>query len=140
LATPIDLAGRLLFSGEFQRTVGAQLDLRKFATALSAAGTPAACWEVIREAGPQFGFDSARLCLGGEVFECSSDDAGATAWTVRLPLSNGDYAVLSRRFASAVLPMAVAPFVDTPRQTLLEKFPEAAVSGASRPEVTLATD
>jgi len=30
--------------------------------------------------------------------------------------------VLSRRFASAVLPMAVAPFVDTLRQTLLEKF------------------
>ena len=44
-----DLAGRLLFSGEFQRTVGAQLDLRKFHAALAAAATPAACWEVIRE-------------------------------------------------------------------------------------------
>jgi len=135
-----DLAGRLLFSGEFQRTVGAQLDLRKFAAALAAAQTPAACWEAIREAGPQFGFDSVRLCLGGEVFEYSSDDADAAAWTVRLPLSNGDYAVLSRRFGSEVLPMAVAPFVDTLRQTLLEKFPESAVSNAARPEVTLATD
>ena len=45
-----DLAGRLLFSGEFQRSVSAQLDLRKFRAALAAAGTPAACWEVIREA------------------------------------------------------------------------------------------
>ena len=36
-----DLAGRLLFSGEFQRSVSAQLDLRKFRAALAAAGTPA---------------------------------------------------------------------------------------------------
>ena len=32
-----DLAGRLLFSGEFQRSVSAQLDLRKFRVALAAA-------------------------------------------------------------------------------------------------------
>ena len=107
-----DLAGRLLFSGEFQRTVGAQLDLRKFATALAAADTPAACWEVIREAGPLSEFDSARLCLGGEVFEYSSDDTDAAAWTVRLPV----------RFHGAA--DSRSPFVDTLRQTLLEKFPE----------------
>ena len=51
-----DLAGRLLFSGEFQRSVSAQLDLRKFRAALAAAGTPAGCWEVIREACGKFGF------------------------------------------------------------------------------------
>jgi hypothetical protein len=45
-----DLAGRLLFGGDFQRSVSAQLDLRKFRAALVAAGTPAGCWEVIREA------------------------------------------------------------------------------------------
>ena len=43
-----------------------------------------------------------------------------------MPLTNRDYAVLSRPFASAVLPMAVAPFVDLLRQTLVEKFPEIA--------------
>ena len=32
-----DLAGQLLFSGEFQRSVSAQLDLRKFRAALAAA-------------------------------------------------------------------------------------------------------
>ena len=61
-----DLAGRLLFSGEFQRSVGAQLELRKFRAALAAAGTPAGCWEVIREACAKFGFHEVRLCLAGK--------------------------------------------------------------------------
>jgi UDP-GlcNAc:undecaprenyl-phosphate GlcNAc-1-phosphate transferase len=121
-----DLAGRLLFSGEFQRSVSAQLDLRKFRAALAAAGAPADCWEVIREACGKFGFQQVRLCLAGEIFEHSADDSGAPGWTVRVPLSNGDYAVLTRPFASPVLPMVVAPFVDSLRETLVGKFPEIA--------------
>ena len=128
-----DLAGRLLFSGEFQRTVGAQLDLRKFRAALAAAGTPAGCWEAIREASAKFGFHRVRLCLAGEVFEYSSDESGAPRWTVRVPLANEDYAVLARPFASAVLPMVVAPFVDSLREILAEKFPEIATKEANGP-------
>lgn len=134
-----DLAGKLLFSGEFQRTVGAQLDLRKFRAALAVAATPAACWEVIREACVKFGFQQARLCLGGETFEYTAAEPEAPGWTVRVPLSGGDYAVLSRPFASAVLPMVVAPFVDLLRQTLVQKFPETAAAGAAKPaEMTVA--
>ena len=128
-----DLAGRLLFSGEFQRSVSAQLDLRKFRASLVAAATPADCWEAIREACAKFGFEQARMCLAGEVFEYSSDESGTPGWTVRVPLSNGDYAVLGRPFASLVLPMAVAPFVDSLREILVEKFPEGAASGATGP-------
>jgi len=128
-----DLAGRLLFSGEFQRSVGAQMDLRKFRAALTAAGTPADCWEAIREAGGKFGFQQVWLCLAGETFEYSSDDSGAPCWTVRVPLSNGDCAVLTRPFASSVLPMVVAPFVDSLREILVEKFPEIATNEAAGP-------
>jgi UDP-GlcNAc:undecaprenyl-phosphate GlcNAc-1-phosphate transferase len=128
-----DLAGKLLFSGEFQRSVSAQLDLRKFRAALAAAGTPAGCWEVVREACGKFGFQQVRLCLAGEIFEHSSDDSGAPGWTVRVPLANGDYAVLGRPFASPVLPMVVAPFVDSMRETLVEKFPEIAAHKAKGP-------
>ena len=128
-----DLAGRLLFSGEFQRSVSAQLELRKFRAALGAAATVADCWEVVREAGGKFGFQQARLCLAGEIFEYSSDDSAAPGWTVRVPLANGDYAVLTRPFASAVLPMVVAPFVDSLREILVEKFPEIATSEAAGP-------
>ena len=128
-----DLAGRLLFSGEFQRSVSAQLDLRKFRAALAAAGTPAGCWEVIREACGKFGFQQARLNLGREIFEYSSEDGGAPGWTVRVPLGNGDYAVLVRPFASDTLPMVVAPFVDSIREILVDKFPGIAPHEATAP-------
>ncbi len=128
-----DLAGRLLFSGEFQRSVSAQLDLRKFRASLAAAGTPAGCWEVTREACGKFGFQQVRLCLAGEIFEYSSDESGALGWTVRVPLANGDYAMLVRPFASSVLPMVVAPFVDSLREILVEKFPEIATHDAKAP-------
>jgi UDP-GlcNAc:undecaprenyl-phosphate/decaprenyl-phosphate GlcNAc-1-phosphate transferase len=128
-----DLAGRLLFGGEFQRTVSAQLDLRKFSTALAAAATPAECWEVIREAGGKFGFQQVRLRLAGEVFEHSSDETDAANWTAHVPLANGDYVQLARAFGSSALPMVVAPFVDLLRQTLVEKFPEVATGQAGAP-------
>jgi UDP-GlcNAc:undecaprenyl-phosphate GlcNAc-1-phosphate transferase len=127
------LGGRLLFGGDFQRSVSAQLDLRKFRAALSAAGTAAGCWEVIREACAKFGFEQVRLALAGEIFEHSCDDSGAPSWTVRVPLANGDYAVLVRPFASPVLPMVVAPFVDSLRDILVEKFPEVATHEAKAP-------
>ena len=134
-----DLAGRLLFGGDFQRSVSAQLELRKFRAALAAAGTPASCWETIREACGRFGFRQVRLCLAGEIFEYSADESGAPGWTVRVPLANADYAVLARPFASDVLPMVVAPFVDSLRETLVEKFPEIAASEAkSEAAVSLA--
>jgi hypothetical protein len=113
--------------------VSAQLDLRKFRAALAAAATPSACWEVIREACGKFGFHQVRLCLAGETFEYSSDEPGAPGWTVRVPLANGDHAVLARPFASSVLPMIVAPFVDSLRELLVEKFPEIAAQEAAGP-------
>ena len=128
-----DLAGRLLLGGDFQRSVSGQLELRKFRAALVAAGAPASCWEVIRKACAKFGFQQVRLCLGGEIFEYSADESGAPGWTVRVPFSNGDYAVLARPFASEVLPMVVAPFVDSLRETLVEKFPEIATNEANSP-------
>jgi UDP-GlcNAc:undecaprenyl-phosphate GlcNAc-1-phosphate transferase len=133
-----DLAGRLLFGGDFQRSVSAQLELRKFRAALVAAGTPAGCWEVVREACGKFGFEQVRLCLAGEISEHSADGSETPGWTVRVPLTNGDYAVLVRPFASPLLPMVVAPFVDCLRETLVEKFPEILPSEATRPAASLA--
>jgi hypothetical protein len=52
---------------------------------------------------------------------------------VRVPLANGDYAALTRPFASSVVPMIVAPFVDSLREILVEKFPEIATNAAKGP-------
>jgi UDP-GlcNAc:undecaprenyl-phosphate GlcNAc-1-phosphate transferase len=129
-----DLAGRLLFGGDFQRSVSAQLELRKFRAALAAASTPAGCWEVVREACGKFGFEQVRLCLAGEIFEYSPGGPGTPSWTLRVPLANEDFAVLVRPFASPLLPMVVAPFVDCLRETLVERFPEIVSHEAKGPE------
>jgi UDP-GlcNAc:undecaprenyl-phosphate GlcNAc-1-phosphate transferase len=128
-----DLAGRLLFSGEFQRSVSAQLDLRKFRAALAAAATPAGCWEAVREACGKFGFQQVRLSVAGEIFEHSADQPETACWTVRVPLTNGDYATLVRPCGSTVLPMVVAPFVDSLREILVKKFPDVATHEAKAP-------
>lgn len=133
-----DLAGRLLLSGEFQRSVGAQLELQKFRAALAAATTPAACWSVIRDACGKFGFESIRMSLAGELFEHTSGSPEAKGWTLRVPLANGDYVNLVRPFASPALPMAVAPFVDAVRESLTQKFPEAKPREAQAPAISLA--
>lgn len=135
-----DLAGKLLFSGEFQRSVGAQLELRKFRAALTAAGTASDCWYVIQGACAKFGFREVRLRLTGESFEHIADDVAAASWTVRIPLANGDYAALVRPFASQELPMVVAPFVDLLREVLVEKFPEALPDQAKRAEAISLAD
>jgi len=127
-----DLAGRLLFGGEFQRSVSAKLDLRKFRVALSAAQAPSACWDVIRETCGKFGFQQVRLRLAGETFEYSSGESDLPSWTARVPLANGDYAVLVRPFAAPELPMGVAPFVDVLRQVLTARFPEIAANEPAR--------
>jgi UDP-GlcNAc:undecaprenyl-phosphate GlcNAc-1-phosphate transferase len=119
-----DLAGKLLFGGEFQHSVSAQLELRQFRDNLSAADSPSDCWEVIREACPKFGFEEVRLHLSGEIFEHRSGESARTAWTVRAPLADGDYAALARPFGSGVLPMVAAPFVDSLSEILLAKFSE----------------
>ena len=49
---------------------------------------------------------------------------------MRVPLANGDYAILARPFGSTVLPMTVAPFIDMLRQMLMEKFPDNAAHEA----------
>ncbi|HXM42342.1 MAG TPA: MraY family glycosyltransferase [Bryobacteraceae bacterium] len=128
-----DLAGRLLFGGDFQRSVSAQLELRKFRAALVAAGTPAESLGAIREACEKFGFRQVRLCLAGEILEYSTDETETPCWTVQVHLANEDYALLVRPCASSVLPMAVAPFVDCLREVLVEKFPEIATNDAKTP-------
>jgi len=130
-----DLAGRLLFSGEFQRTVGAQIELRKFRASLVAANTPGDCWDLIREACRRFGFHQVRLTLAGQVYEYTCDEPQVPGWTLHLPLANGDSADLCRPFSSPVLPMMAAPFADLLRQTLVEKFPE---NEPARPAVFVA--
>ncbi|HVO99254.1 MAG TPA: MraY family glycosyltransferase [Bryobacteraceae bacterium] len=116
------LASRLLFGGELQRTLGGQLRLERLAEEVADADDEEQCWRLISAAARDFGFDSIRLSLRGCLREAGSlsgrTGSRLECWSLRVPVGAEDYFELTRRFESGVLPMMVAPFLDTLRRAL----------------------
>lgn len=130
------LASRLLFGGEMQRTLGGQLRLERLAEELSEAASEDECWRLVSAAAKDFGFESIRLRLRGSLRE-AGDLSGLSAdlhpcWSVRVPVGRADAFELTRRFDSGVLPMMVAPFLDTLRRGLESRLEEWDQETASR--------
>jgi UDP-GlcNAc:undecaprenyl-phosphate GlcNAc-1-phosphate transferase len=125
------LASRLLFGGELQRTLGGQLRLERLAEEMGRANDEEHCWRLVSAAARDFGFDWIRLSLGGFVREQTTASADGSkeygtkeCWSLRVPVGEFDYFELTRRFESDVLPMMVAPFLDTMRRALEERVAE----------------
>ncbi len=119
------LASRLLFGGELQRTLGGQLRLERLAEEVGQAGDEEQCWRLVAAAARDFGFDSIRLSLRGSMREqVAADSVEKECWSLRVPVGERDYFELTRRFESGVLPMMVAPFLDTLRRALEERLEE----------------
>jgi hypothetical protein len=126
------LASRLLFGGELQRTLGGQLRLERLAEDLSQSVDEEHCWRLVSTAARDFGFDSIRLSIGGSVREQLAADATKECWSLRVPFGDGDYFELTRRFESGVLPMMVAPFLDTLRRALEDRLAEWSAQAVGR--------
>jgi UDP-GlcNAc:undecaprenyl-phosphate GlcNAc-1-phosphate transferase len=118
------LASRLLFGGELQRTLGGQLRLERLAEELGQCTDEENCWRLIAAGARDFGFDSVRLSMRGFQREQGDSSAAGACWSLRVPFGDRDYFELTRRFESAVLPMMVAPFLDTVRRALESRLEE----------------
>lgn len=119
------LASRLLFGGELQRTLGGQLRLERLAEDVGQAGDEDECWNLVSAAARDFGFESMRLSLGGFVREARlSPETLVECWSLRVPLGEHGYFEMTRCFESGVLPMMVAPFLDTLRRCLESRIEE----------------
>jgi UDP-GlcNAc:undecaprenyl-phosphate GlcNAc-1-phosphate transferase len=119
------LASRLLFGGELQRTLGGQLRLERLAEEVGQAHDEEQCWRVVSAAARDFGFDSIRLSIRGFVREQAVLAAESKdCWSLRVPFGEQDCFELTRRFESGVLPMMVAPFLDTLRRALEQRLEE----------------
>jgi len=118
------LASRLLFGGELQRTLGGQLRLERLAEQLGQCNDEEECWRLVSNGARDFGFDSIRLSLRGFLREQTTHSSSSACWSLRVPFGDHDYFELTRRFESSVLPMMVAPFLDTVRRALESRLEE----------------
>jgi UDP-GlcNAc:undecaprenyl-phosphate GlcNAc-1-phosphate transferase len=106
------LARRLLFGGDFQRTVDTQLHLHRFEQAVQSAQTLAECWDAVREAAGRLGFFHVELHFDGRTFHEHFSGSEAECFLVRVPLTAGNYLVLEREFQSSTMPTSVARFAN----------------------------
>jgi UDP-GlcNAc:undecaprenyl-phosphate/decaprenyl-phosphate GlcNAc-1-phosphate transferase len=114
------LAGRILFGGDLQRTVKAQIDLEAFSHQLRDLQEPEDCYRLLAETATRFGFTLTQTQIAGERFIGATGDASAT-WSVRVRGVSGDFAELSRTADSPLTAAAAGPFLDAVRSGLAAK-------------------
>jgi len=119
------LAGSLFSAGQFRRTLDVKLALEGLATALAAAGSLEARWEVIRKRYPELGFVAAHLRINGVSYRDWPEQLSEReCWIVKIPLSAVDFIELAHGFGSEQMPNIIAPTVDLLRYTLVEHVEE----------------
>jgi UDP-GlcNAc:undecaprenyl-phosphate GlcNAc-1-phosphate transferase len=129
-------ARRALLGGAVRRLVGARIHLENLETALARASTPNDCWLAIRDACRQLGFHDVRLRLLGETYEERfGPDSEACSWTMRIPLTSGDYLNCAREVDSAGETAGIAAFADLIGQTLCGKLPALRPSDSIDPQI-----
>ncbi|HYV61496.1 MAG TPA: MraY family glycosyltransferase, partial [Bryobacteraceae bacterium] len=117
------IASRLLFGGELQRTLGGQIRLEMLAQKLGESLSEEECWRVLAASIDDFGFSAVELSLRGHRWQKSIGNAAdLECWSLQVPISDQDWLRLKRPFASGVLPMMVAPFLDTVRRAIQSRL------------------
>jgi UDP-GlcNAc:undecaprenyl-phosphate GlcNAc-1-phosphate transferase len=127
------VAGRMLFRGNFQKTLKAQLDLDSLGKLLDEAATVEECWRAVCEGSSRFGFHCVRMEFASEYFEAPElHGSGAKRWDIRIPLSATGYIEFSRELKSAALSTIVGPFIDVIHANLLSRLRLLQESGGSQ--------
>lgn len=119
------LAGQMLRTGEFQRSVNARMNLSSFEKSIVEAATMDECWIAILKVRETFGIAAVRMHVAGETYEQWDPEVrGSRFWTLRAPLSEHEFIEVAREFGSPVVPMVMVPFVELLADSLSEKLKE----------------
>ena len=117
------VAGRMLFSGNFPRTLKSQLDLHHLEKELETAGSVDECWRAISGACNKFGFRCLRMEANGLSYEgLDSPTTSDKLWTLRIPLGLHGHVEFSRELQSSSLSTIVGPFVDVVHTGMLARL------------------
>jgi UDP-GlcNAc:undecaprenyl-phosphate/decaprenyl-phosphate GlcNAc-1-phosphate transferase len=106
------LAGRMIFRGEFQKTLKGRMDLAALEKQLSEAKALNGCWEIAVQAAPRFGFDCIRMEVSGARFDSSESRPSVNGWLCRIPLGGVAFLELTRNGEVATQASMAGSFAD----------------------------
>jgi UDP-GlcNAc:undecaprenyl-phosphate GlcNAc-1-phosphate transferase len=113
-------ARRWLARGAMREELQGQIVLERMRREMNAAQRPEECWRALDKAAGELGFREVELHWLGQVFRSSRDEPGA-AWTMSVPISEGETLELRRSAGLAALAQATGPFADTAAEMLRSK-------------------
>lgn len=121
------VAHRMLVSGEFRTLLRANIRLQMFQEAVAHSRLMEDCWPLIRDACRDFGFTSIKFQVGENTFEETFDPRASYRrteddWTVRIDLTDGDYAVIRHPLHAPLQSMIILPFLEEMHNQLLKKY------------------
>jgi UDP-GlcNAc:undecaprenyl-phosphate GlcNAc-1-phosphate transferase len=113
----ISVASRLVFSGAFQRTMGAELQMSQITSALEAADNEDAWWEALVEAADGLGLAGVRWTgAHGERRRVLAEQV-ASAWSFAIPLSETDSVEIEGQLGTTTSPCDLVGFAAVVRHT-----------------------
>ena len=119
------VAGKMLFSGNFQRTLRAQLDLQALDKQIQEAGSVEDCWRAVSQSSRKLGFHTVRMHIPGQIFENETiPDHPDKHWSIRVPLGPGAHIEFLREVQDANLPAIVGMFVEVIHASILRRMRE----------------
>jgi hypothetical protein len=117
-----DIAGRLLFRGEFHRSVNVKLKVESVAAALERAATEQEWWDALIQSTSSLGLAAVRW-TGPHGQREIREPGGESAWSFSLPLSDRDVIELEGGFASSAGSLDLVGFGEAVRRTFHAKLP-----------------
>lgn len=135
------VAGRVLLGGSVRRLVGARIHLQNLETSLATATTPNDCWLAIRDACFHLGFHHVRIRLLGETYDAQfRPGSRGDCWTMRIPLSEGNYVNCAREVEGAAETTGIASFAHLIGATMRAKLPSLRPSVSIDPQIAALID
>jgi UDP-GlcNAc:undecaprenyl-phosphate GlcNAc-1-phosphate transferase len=107
------VAGRMIFRGDFQRSLKGRMDLIVLEQQFADAQSLERCWKLACEAAPKFGFHCLRMEVGETRFEdMEAGDAMEDGWICRIPLGRAAFIELTRNRQATAQAFLAGPFAD----------------------------
>jgi UDP-GlcNAc:undecaprenyl-phosphate GlcNAc-1-phosphate transferase len=132
-----EAAVRVLFRGGLRKEINAELAVKTFEQALSAAATPDDCWEELQRASDEFGLGILRMRLASRIFEANELDRTRSS-SISISLSDSDWIEIALSKDAGLHSSVLTPFAAIMQRVLADKSTNLDVLGKPEPAFSTA--